>query len=590
MANEPGIGRAGLAASALVDAAFDALPSSGAVLDAGGRIVAVNAAWRRFGEAMGLASESWGLGLDYLAVCDHAAVSGHEDVLAIGAGLRRILGGAREPFEAVYECHDTERKRWFRLRGVALGEGDRAGALVLHDDVTREHLARGDPRRQVDLLAIVHDAVISADCEGTIRTWNRAAEALYGYSEDEAVGRSVAMLYFPEDASFRNESLVPRVATEDRLHLETRTRHKSGREVLVDARLAAIRDGSGALIGIVGCSNDLTERSTAERQLAARNQELEAIFRAQPDLMFRLDADGTIVEFRAGRESDLYLPPERFLGKRMAEVVPAELGRRLGGWLDEIDRERAVVTHEYELEVAGGVKWFEARLVPFDDGGVLMWIRDVSGRHAALEHQRRLMDELDHRVKNALAAIAGIADETLGRATSLAGFAEAFRGRLHTMARAHETLARGRWEGADLSALAGSTLEPYLEAFRGRVSVAGSPLRIPGRWVTPLALVLHELAMNALRHGALARAGGTLHLSWRATEAAVLELEWRETSDLVGSPGPRGAGLALIEDFVALELDGRLELGFEGGLTCRITVPRSVPAEPVAEHPSDWEI
>lgn len=138
--------------------AFDALPASIGVLDGAGRIVAVNAAWRRFGAEHGATDPTFGLGQDYLAVCD-AARPRCPEVAEISAGLRRVMAGTVDRFELEYPCEVPEGTCWFALQAARwIGDGP-VRIVVSHTDVTArrqaEEALREADRRKDEFLAIL---------------------------------------------------------------------------------------------------------------------------------------------------------------------------------------------------------------------------------------------------------------------------------------------------------------------------------------------------------------------------------------------------------------------------------------------------
>jgi signal transduction histidine kinase len=138
--------------------AFDALPASIGVLDGDGRIVAVNAAWRRFGEENGSTDPGFGVGRNYLEVCDAARDEGPE-VAAVADGLRDVLAGARDTFEFEYPCVVPGETRWFALQAARwLGDGP-ARIVISHADVTARRQAedalREADRRKDEFLALL---------------------------------------------------------------------------------------------------------------------------------------------------------------------------------------------------------------------------------------------------------------------------------------------------------------------------------------------------------------------------------------------------------------------------------------------------
>ncbi|MDP6040967.1 MAG: PAS domain-containing protein, partial [Candidatus Latescibacteria bacterium] len=131
----------------------------------------------------------------------------------------------------------------------------------------------------------------------------------------------------------------------------------------------------------------ISQQEVAELQ--RRADELESIFRAFSDLSFRLDSDGTILNFQAGSASDLYKSSEEFLGKRMQDILPPEVGRKFSEAIEALKKGEQVVTVEYALTVPDGEKWFEARNILLEDGHIFVVVRDLTERKLAEETIRK---------------------------------------------------------------------------------------------------------------------------------------------------------------------------------------------------------
>lgn len=202
------------------------------------------------------------------------------------------------------------------------------------------------------------------------------------------------------------------------------------------------------------------------------------------------------------------------------------------------------------------------------------------------ERQRLLVDELSHRVKNTLATVVAIAKQTLDRSEGLAEFEAAFIGRLRALSEAHDVLFRSSWSDAGLDALLRAALSPFGRTDGGDVSFRGPPVAISPKAALTLSLVLHELAVNAAKYGAMSVPGGRVALEWRLDPAPVdtLTLDWTEQDGPpVAPPSRRGFGRAFIERSVAYEIDGEVRLCFAPeGLRCRISFPLRSEAGPLA--------
>jgi two-component sensor histidine kinase len=262
-----------------------------------------------------------------------------------------------------------------------------------------------------------------------------------------------------------------------------------------------------------------------------------------------------------------------------------------GSWVDAIHPEdrkpsleawaACVATGEpYDIEhrvrmVDGSYRWARSRAYPRrrENGEICLWYgstEDVHERKVAEEHQRLLINELNHRVKNTLASVQGIAFQTLRGEVSLAEARARFEARLMALSGAHNLLTEENWGGASLERVVSDSIE-HLAGEAGRFDVAGAPLRLAPRAALALAMALHELGTNAFKYGALSADGGRVSISW-TQDGDRLNLIWRESGGPpVEAPSRRGFGSRLIERGLAADLGGTAKLRFEpGGLICEI--------------------
>jgi two-component sensor histidine kinase len=135
-----------------------------------------------------------------------------------------------------------------------------------------------------------------------------------------------------------------------------------------------------------------------------------------------------------------------------------------------------------------------------------------------------MVAELNHRVKNTLAIVQTIADQTARRSSSLAIFHEAFDGRLRALAVAHGVLTKTRWSGVELTELLRESLAPY----RDRVRLQGSPIMLPSQMIVPLSMILHELMTNAVKYGSLSTSGHVEINSGPDDHRQMIFLTWLE--------------------------------------------------------------
>ena len=155
----------------LLQAALDALPSSIALLDERGTIIAVNRAWRDFGERNGLRLHAAGVGANYLAVCDDARGDGSVDAAAVAEAVRDVLGGSNQEHLLEYTCHAPDERRWFSLRISGSDVDGRRGAVLIHQDVT-------DRRKLEQARRVVERGELEAYVDARTRELRAANERL----------------------------------------------------------------------------------------------------------------------------------------------------------------------------------------------------------------------------------------------------------------------------------------------------------------------------------------------------------------------------------------------------------------------------
>jgi len=216
------------------------------------------------------------------------------------------------------------------------------------------------------------------------------------------------------------------------------------------------------------------------------------------------------------------------------------------------------------------------RLIPYREAdaairGVVVAIIDVTGLAEAEEHQKILIAELNHRVKNMLAVVISIVNQMATRASSPDAFQTALIGRLHSMSRAFELLSRENWTEASLGELVRLELAPF---DLKRITIKGPNINLKPRQSLSLAMLVHELATNAAKYGALSAPSGRIEMEWSKSEGQ-LNLFWRERDGpKITKPTQRGFGLTLVERKVQYNLRGKAEIDFEpDGLAVALEIP-----------------
>jgi PAS domain S-box-containing protein len=523
---------------------------------------------------------------------------------------RRIMenGSAETVEETVSSAGQGGSMRVYRVTKAPMrdAEGRVTGLVGVASDVTEEKEAAQALAAAKQRLEVVLDGAGLGSWHLDVPTgrveFDGRWAAMLGLAPEEVDGRLDALeaLMHPDDLPGRNALL--------RAHLdgltpvyeaEFRLRHRDGGWLWVLSRGRVVeRDPAGQPLVATGTHLDITARREAELARAASEERLALASAAAGMGVWDLDVDQGRSVVNAQYRALYGLPP-------------GELRFTTAEWLAQIhpeDRERAQATaraavagrgdYQDEFRIlradTGEGRWIASRgrLIAGRRGRRLIGVNfDVTERRLEAERQLLLAREVDHRAKNVLAVVRSIVKLT--RAEDPRRFAEAVEGRVAALARAHTLLARDRWTGAGVAEVIREELAAY--GGGGRLELDGPELRLKPDAVQPLSMVLHELATNAAKYGALSTPGGSLRLSWRLEPGAggmQLRLSWleRDGPPLLAPPERRGFGSTVVEATVRGQLGGRAEFAWEvQGLGCDITLPAAkvlaLPAAGAEEAP-----
>jgi PAS domain S-box-containing protein len=320
------------------------------------------------------------------------------------------------------------------------------------------------------------------------------------------------------------------------------------------------------------------EISRARAQSAERRSEerYRRIFEQANDLIITATLDQVLTDVNPAAAAAIGLPREEIIGRSMHDFLAP--GSREQARAKLIEKLEAGGTTNHQLEVVSKtgevLQWEVNSTLTLDNAGKPVGLhaiaRDVTERRRAEERQALLVNELNHRVKNTLALVQGLALQSFREGRDPAEARLAFQRRLAALAAAHDLLTRESWEGATLSGLAEGGLG-HLTGGERRVEIGGPDVTLGPKEAVSLVLALHELSTNASKYGALSNGEGRVRVSWQL-EGSTLRLEWRETGGPpVAAPEHRGFGLRMIERALAADLGGSVRMDFEpAGLVCRI--------------------
>ncbi|WP_114227703.1 PAS domain-containing sensor histidine kinase [Sphingomonas sediminicola] len=327
-------------------------------------------------------------------------------------------------------------------------------------------------------------------------------------------------------------------------------------------------------------------RARAESEAHASEERYRRLFDQASDLIVTSDLDRTITSANPAAAAALGLTQDELVGRKTWEfLAPAsrdESKRMLeqkmqeGGGTTRYEVLACTVQgEELNVEISSGLT--------FDDSGKPVGIhlvaRDITERKRWENHQRLLVGELNHRVKNTLAIVQSLTHQTFRPGQDPHESIKAFEGRLQALAAAHNLLTSENWEAAGLHDVIEAALDPF--GPDGRFTLGGPHIRLPPATAVSLALAMHELATNASKYGALSNDGGRVSVHWRRADGRLL-IDWREEGGpRVTAPLRQGFGTRMLSRALARELGGTVTLTYDSaGLRCAIEAPLPVALPP----------
>ena len=518
-----------------------------------------------------------------------------EDVGRVEELRRRAFRDREYEYNVEYRIVSPDRGvRWIELRSFISYNADGCAQRVIgvNIDVTErkktEGLLNESKARLANALAAGQVMAFEWDADTGVTQRSDNAPLILGDEQGVVAGS-------------RRNNFVSRVHADDRERFKAHIRQLSARNSSYALNFRFVRpdgetvwleetakgefDTAGQLLRIKGLTRDITDRKRAEDALAERNAQLALAGKAALVGTYAYDFDTNRMRISEGYAAIHGLPegtteiPHR---QWRAGVHPEDLGR-IETQRDQAYRERRrEYTVEHRIVRRGEVRWIEARkFISYDGNGrprqVVGVNIDVTERKRVEEQQRVLLSELDHRVKNALATVSAVVTHTRQGSRSVGAFATALDGRVQSMARTHELLSASRWQGMSVAELVRRELAPYARS--GNTEINGPEVMLKAEAGQVMAMVLHELATNAAKYGALSTRDGRVSIRWRlwpnGHSRSHLMLEWREVGGpSVVAPGNSGFGTSTIRNVIPYELGGRADLAFAPeGVRCRVELP-----------------
>lgn len=383
------------------------------------------------------------------------------------------------------------------------------------------------------------------------------------------LGRWTERLH-PEDAVHAGDGFG-RLLRGERYQAEYRiVRPDGGVRYIQDTGFPIVQDGR--VVRVAGVAQDLTERRLVELALAGNERRLRGLMEALPQLVWRGSGDAQWI----------WASPQW-----TAYTGQTDTESRGEGWLDALhpeDREGALKAWagaatfggfqiDYRIRDREGVyRWFrtQARPIRDEDGAIREWVgtsTDVDELLRLQRHQRLLLAELQHRVRNTLGVVRSIVRRTAGTSRTVEDMEGHLQGRLSAFSRVQAALTRAAEAGVELAHLVDDELLAHAAREGETIRATGPEVNLPPRVAEALSLAVHELASNAVKHGALSTDTGRLKVSWRTENrdgAEWLHFTWQEFGVRVpaNAPAREGFGLELLERSLPYELDARTRAEF----------------------------
>ena len=447
-----------------------------------------------------------------------------------------------------------------------------------------DQLARANSDLQ-NFIESTQVPTIFLDKRMRIRSFTPATRTLFRFQEQDR-GRPFSDMVSRVD-SRRIEQLGKQVlASGQPAEIELRLENPDESYVL---RVLPYLDLNGAMDGVVMVFTDVTKvrqaQADAERTEGLARQrglEIERLYDTAPVGMALVDRNRRLIKLNRQFADGSGHGGEDRVGRPLDEVLPSLAASMERPIAEVLERGHAVVNFEAAAPRGDdGVRDYLLDFYPYEEVGrviaVGVILKDVTEPRRLERELRRLMLELQHRVKNTLATVTSIMNQTVASKPDRADLVETLKKRVGSLAATHDLLTSQDWRDASLRDIIDAELGPF--DHRERITLSGPDVRLPPKHALTLTLTLHELATNAAKYGALAHAGARLSLDWMVSVDAAgrrLTLNWIESGvpGIGAKPAKESFGTRVIRSGVVHDLRGTCDYRLRpGGLVCAIVTP-----------------
>jgi len=308
-------------------------------------------------------------------------------------------------------------------------------------------------------------------------------------------------------------------------------------------------------------------------------QRIASIVESSDDAIVSKDLNGVIIDWNKGAERIFGYTSEEVVGKPITILIPPDRHEEEPAILERIRRGERVEhfetvrmrKHGSRVDISltiSPVKNAEGKII-----GASKIARDITERKRSEAQIAILAREAEHRAKNVLATVQ--ATVHLTQSDTPEGLKQAIEGRIQALANVHRLFVESRWEGADLHGLAQEELAAYSPGRETRVQIDGPSVLLEPNAAQAIAVILHELATNAAKYGALSVPNGHVRIEWSHEQNGQLVLRWTEKGGPpVEPPTRRGFGARVMENMVRGQFKGELKFDWHPeGLACEIVLP-----------------
>jgi|GEM_PF-1882320 len=260
-----------------------------------------------------------------------------------------------------------------------------------------EHKLQTAYKRTQDILDSLFVFVGVYSLEGILLEVNRAPLDAAKLRKSDVIGKPFWQSYrwsYSAEVQAQMQEAFQRAALGETVRYNTMTRLSKQKTMDLDMTFGPLSDAEGNIVEIVLSAVDITDRLDAERSVAKKTAQLQAIQEANPDLFIHLSTDGTIVGYESGKNKSLFLPPEELLNKKIHEILPRHVVDQFEAAILELNQTNKAASFEYTLKVDQQTRWFQARLFPYLSDEFLVIIQDINEQKTAQIEMKNMHNRL----------------------------------------------------------------------------------------------------------------------------------------------------------------------------------------------------